>query len=144
MLWTSHAAIRGCEENTMNATITAGNRRETFSSKLRTCAVALFALGVLLPSGAWAWDYSVAGQVGGWQQYQDGSFGVLLVGAPDLCPNLADDYSRKRGMVTLTGFTVDGMKAFLASLMEARISSRVIRLYVASQSGQCIVVAADF
>src|SRR5215472_2957648 len=87
----------------------------------------LLATGALLPARAWAWDYSPAGQVGGWQQYQDGSFALLLVGAPDLCPNLPDDWSKKRGMVSLSGgFSADGMKAFFASLMEARLAGRTI------------------
>src|SRR5215471_18036214 len=96
-------------------------------------AAVLIAFAALMPGRAGAWDYSVAGVVSTWQQYQgDGGIALLLAGAPDLCPNLDTNWARKRGYLSLNtaGYTADSYKAMFASLMEARISQRTIRLYV--------------
>src|SRR5262249_27257106 len=85
---------------------------------------------------AWPeWNQSASGRVGGWEQGREPSFAVTLENAGALvvlCPNITSGWDRTHAIFTTdyAGYSTDGAKAFLATLMEARLSGRTVTFYL--------------
>jgi hypothetical protein len=99
-------------------------------------SILLCLLAGLLPGSTWAdWNQSARGRVGGWEQGPEPSFAFTLEngeGALVLCPNITSGWDRTHAVFSpdYGGYTTDGAKAFMATLMEARLSGRTVTFYL--------------
>lgn len=125
----------------------APSRREKLLSLAGALLLAAASLG---PVQAAAWDRYVHGTVGNIQLYADGSFTVTLAGGPSLCSGpAAGSWWAVNGLVsTRNGLTPDGVKAFYAALLSAKLSGRSVNLYTNNDAqnptGQpCAIGALD-
>jgi|GEM_PF-5319223 len=102
----------------------------------RPFPILLCLLAGLLLGSIWAdWNQSASGRVGGWEQGPEPSFAFTLEngGGPlVLCPNITAVWNQTHAIFSpdYGGYTTDGAKAFMATLMEARLTGRTVTLYL--------------
>jgi hypothetical protein len=105
------------------------NKERIMVTKLISALV--LAVVILLPTRASAWDRTTDGTVLVVDLYPDGGFTFVLSGYPALCSGPPQtSWNANHGAVsTGNGISPDGVKAFLATVLAAKLAGRQVTVY---------------